>query len=608
MPIVRDVFGRACALVEFPFRVDPFRCASGIALLVLSQLTAIGSALALGVITNAVIKDVASRAIVGSALLVTTIVISQAASWASFVVRSALRERTSLVADRELTELMTAPVGIEHMERPEYLDRVEYLRQNREQLTAVPSHIAIVLAVVLRLATTLIVLVGIDPVLLLLPLFVLPLVVVSTLRNRRVAQSWARVMPLWREQGFLRRLVGTSATAQEIRVFGMQSELRRRHWQLTERANYEVCRTTLSWSTLEAGCWVFFGAAFTSALVIMGHQAADGALSAGTLVVVITLAIQLSTSMGNLAFSVGSVGGSMQVAEKLEWLRSYSRDQDETRLKRAGSSGVRKGHLPLPKQLSEGIRLENVSFGYAGAGPDVLRGISLVLPAGAIVAVVGENGAGKSTLVKLLLRLYPPSQGRIRVDGCDLQAVDPEEWRARTSAGFQDFARFEFTLQHAVGVGSLKDLDDVGAVSAALGRAGGVDIVDALPDHLTTQLGRKLSDGVELSGGQWQKVALGRSMMRLAPLLLVLDEPTAALDALSEAALFERYMLAGRSTSRNRGGITVLVSHRYSTVRMADLIIVLRQGAVAEVGTHAQLVGAGGPYAELYRLQAAAYE
>ena len=231
----------------------------------------------------------------------------------------------------------------------------------------------------------------------------------------------------------------------------------------------------------------------------MGH------LSAGTLVVVITLATQLSASMGNLAFSVSSVGGSMQAAEKLEWLRSYSLGQDDKRLKSSGLPAARKDHLPLPSRLSEGIRLENVSFGYDRAGPDVLRDISFVLPAGAIVAVVGENGAGKSTLVKLLLRLYPPSRGRICVDGSDLQTVDPEEWRARTSAGFQDFARFEFTLQHAVGVGSIEDLDDGGAVSAALEQAGGADIGDILPDHLSTQLGRRLGEGVELSGGRWAK-------------------------------------------------------------------------------------------------------
>ena len=606
VPTVREFFDRVRILVEFPFRVDPFRCASSIALLVLSQLAAVGSALALGLITNAVIKDEPSRAIAGSALLVATVVITQAGSWASFVLRSALRERTALVADRELTELMAAPVGIEHMERPEYLDRVEYLRQNREQLTAVPLHVAVVVAVILRLGVTLVVLLAIEPVLLALPLFVLPVAVASTVRNRRVARTWARVMPLWREQGILRRFVGTSAGAQEIRVFGMQDEIRRRYWQLMERANKEICRTALYWSAIEAGCWVVFGAAFTTALVIIGHQAVDGTLSAGAVVVVITLATQVSTTMGALAFSVSSVGGSTQAAEKLQWLRTYSQDQED--LRPPGLRGAGKDHHPLPTHLSEGIRLENVSFGYPGTGRDVLRDISLLLPAGAIVAIVGENGAGKSTLVKLLLRLYPTSEGRVLVDGRDLETVDPDEWRRRTSAGFQDFARFEFTLQHAVGVGSLEDLDHGQAVFAALGRAGGTDIVDVLPDGLSTQLGRKVSEGVELSGGQWQKVALGRSMMRAAPVLLVLDEPTAALDALSEAALFERYTLAARSTRRRSGGITVLVSHRYSTVRTADLIVVLREGAVAETGTHAQLITAGGPYAELYRMQAAAYE
>ncbi len=605
---MRKLLGRVRILVEFPFKVDPFRCASSIALLVLSQLAAVGSALALGVITNAVINDEPSRAIEGSALLIATIVITQAGSWASFVLRSALRERTALTADRELTELMAAPVGIEHMERPEYLDRVEYLRQNREQLTGVPLHIAVVVAVALRLAATLVVLLTIEPTLLALPLFALPLVVVSTLRNRRVAQSWTSVIPLWREQAILRRFVGMSAGAQEIRVFGMQGELRRRFWQLMQRANKELCRTALYWSAIEAGCWVVFGAAFTTALVIMGHQAADGALSAGAVVVVITLATQLSTTMGALAFSVSSVGGSMQAAEKLQWLRSYSRGQSEEHLRPLGHPGAGQGDPLQPAHLSEGIRLENVSFRYAGAGSDVLQDISLLLPAGAIVAIVGENGAGKSTLVKLLLRLYPPSEGRVLVDGSDLEAVDPEGWRRRTSAGFQDFARFEFTLQQAVGVGSLEDLDNGWAVSVALGRAGGADMVDALPDRLNTQLGRRLSEGVELSGGQWQKVALGRSMMRATPLLLVLDEPTASLDALSEAALFERYALAARSTSRRAGGITVLVSHRYSTVRMADLIVVLREGTVAEMGNHAQLIDAGGPYAELYRMQAAAYQ
>ena len=248
---------------------------------------------------------------------------------------------------------MAAPVGIEHLERPEYLDRVEYLRQNREQLTAVPLHVAVVVAVILRLGATLVVLLTIDPVLLALPLFLLPLLVASTLRNRRVAQTWARVMPLWREQGILRRCVGTSEGAQEIRVFGMQGEFRRRYWQLMDRANKELCRTALYWGAIEAGGWVVFGAAFTTALVIIGHQAVDGTLSAGAVVVVITLATQVSTTMGALAFSVSSVGGSMQAAEKLQWLRTYSPGQEDLGPSLGGPGAA---HHPLPTQLSEGIR------------------------------------------------------------------------------------------------------------------------------------------------------------------------------------------------------------------------------------------------------------
>jgi ATP-binding cassette, subfamily B, bacterial len=232
--------------------------------------------------------------------------------------------------------------------------------------------------------------------------------------------------------------------------------------------------------------------------------------------------------------------------------------------------------------------------------------VSLRIPAGAVVAIVGDNGAGKSTLVKLLARFYEPTSGRIRVDGVLLSDIAPADWRAAVSAGFQDFAKFELLAREAVGVGWLADIDDSPAVVAALSRAGGDELPTAWPAGLETQLGATF-DGVEASGGQWQKIALGRAMMRTAPLLLLLDEPTSALDAETEHALFERYAAATGRAAASVGGVTVLVSHRFSTVRMADLIVVVDGGRIVESGSHQELMARGGLYAELYDLQASSY-
>ncbi|MCA1692685.1 MAG: ATP-binding cassette domain-containing protein, partial [Actinobacteria bacterium] len=260
------------------------------------------------------------------------------------------------------------------------------------------------------------------------------------------------------------------------------------------------------------------------------------------------------------------------------------------------------------RQLEEVPRpAGGVGFRYPGTEVDVVSGLDLSLPAGAAVAVVGENGAGKSTLVKLLCRFYAPSAGVISVDGIDLRRIDPCAWRTRMSAGFQDFTRFELHAGQTVGVGDLPFLDDRVAVARALDRAASGEVVSTLPDGLDTQLGASFDNGVELSGGQWQKLALARAMMRPAPLLLVLDEPTAALDAETEHKLFIRYASMASAHAAQTGAITLLVSHRFSTVRMADLIVVLDGGKIVGAGSHDELMAAGGLYADLYELQAQAY-
>jgi ATP-binding cassette subfamily B protein len=260
-----------------------------------------------------------------------------------------------------------------------------------------------------------------------------------------------------------------------------------------------------------------------------------------------------------------------------------------------------------PTHLRSGITLERVGFAYPGTAATVLRDVTLTLPAGSTVAIVGENGAGKTTLVKLLCDFYRPSAGRILVDGVDLRRIPVADWRARIAVGFQDFVRFEFVTRSVVGLGDLPAISSDAAVLGALDRAHAADVLTHLGDGLATALGKSYADGAELSGGQWQKLALGRAMMRETPLLLVLDEPTSALDPEAEHALFERYAEQAKRVGRATGAITLLVSHRFSTVRMAELIIVVAGGRVVELGSHATLAAAGGLYAELFAIQAKAY-
>jgi ATP-binding cassette subfamily B protein len=224
-----------------------------------------------------------------------------------------------------------------------------------------------------------------------------------------------------------------------------------------------------------------------------------------------------------------------------------------------------------------------------------------------VVAVVGENGAGKTTLVKLLAKLYEPSSGSILLDDTPLARLPAGEWRSRLAGAFQDFFRFEFKAKQTVGLGDVSRVENEPAVVAAIDRAGAGDVVTRLQSGLETQLGPTWPSGVDLSFGQWQKLALARGFMRDEPLLLVLDEPTAALDAETEHALFDRYAAAARGENSRNGRITILVSHRFSTIRMADLIVVLDGARLVEVGTHDELMAKGGQYSELYAIQAAAY-
>ena len=340
-----------------------------------------------------------------------------------------------------------------------------------------------------------------------------------------------------------------------------------------------------------AAGWAIFAAAYVGAIAIV---ATGPHASAASAILVLTAGARLSSYVGATVGEIGFLRGIwMDGSRRLAGWRTTPAPQSPTPTSRPRSH--RRGH-PVPRHVL-----------LSGNEAPALADVDLFLPSGSVVAVVGENGAGKTTLVKLLAKLYRPTSGRILVDGADLARVDPVQWRQRMAGAFQDFFRFEFRAGQTIGLGDLPRIDNEPALATAMDRAGARDVVEALPAGLATQLGPTWRDGVDVSFGQWQKLALARGFMRDDPLIAALDEPTAALDAETEHQLFERY--ASRARERKRSGsITILVSHRFSTVRMADLIVVLDGARVAESGTHEELMARGGRYAELYRIQAAAYQ
>jgi len=522
--------------------------------------------------------------------------VSAAATWFLKVIsdrtQRRFRDRVAVALEAHVARLQATVSTIAHHERPEYLDRLAMLRDQVFVLDHMFMSLFTTCGWILRLVVTVALLMSVHPALILLAVFALPTVFASGWRpgvERAVEERVAWANRLARH---LFTLATTAAPGKEVRVTGIGDRLkeqRRDIWGYWYGPVSSARWSSAMWHML---AWALFALAYIGAVIFISTRPN---ISAGAILLVLAAGSRLSAYIGATVGEIGFLRGFwLEGSRRMAWLEDYA------------ASLAEHANQPAPERLVRGIRLENVSFTYPGTARRVLQDVTLDLKAGSVVAIVGENGAGKTTLVKLLSRMYQPDEGRIMVDDVDLKNMSAEEWRSRLAGAFQDFFRFEFRARHTVGLGDIPRMEDEPAVTAAVGRAGAEDVVERLPSGLETQLGVTWPGGTDVSFGQWQKLALARGFMRERPLLLVLDEPTAALDAETEHALFERYSAAAKKAT-NDGRVTILVSHRFSTVRMADQIVVLDAAHVAEVGTHEELMAKRGQYAELYGIQAAAY-
>jgi ATP-binding cassette subfamily B protein len=523
--------------------------------------------------------------------------VSTAATWflrtASTRLQRRFRDSVTIALESHVAQLQATIATVAHQERPEYLDRLSMLRDQVFVLDHMYASLFSTLGWVLRLAVTMALLASIHPALLLLAVFAVPTAATSSWRPAIERKAMERGAQSYRLARHLFTVATTAPPGKEVRVTGIGEKLiqdRRAAWQ-----NWYLPVASARWSSAlwHVLAWAIFGSAYVGAVVFV---ASGLHAPAAQVLLVLAAGARLSAYIGATVGEIGFLRGFWaDGSRRLAWLEDYA------------ASTAAAGDLPVPAKLSRGIRFEHVSFRYPGTSRVVLEDISLTLPAGAVVAIVGENGAGKTTMVKLLSKLYEPSSGVILVDDEPLARLPAVEWRARLAGAFQDFFRFELRARQTVGLGDVSRLKEERAVITAVNRAGATDVLARLASGLETQLGASWPSGVDLSFGQWQKLALARGFMRDEPLLLVLDEPTAALDAETEHALFERYAAAARGEGSAHGRITILVSHRFSTVRMADLIVVLDGARLAEIGSHDELMAKGGPYSDLYAIQAAAY-
>ncbi|WP_175409738.1 ABC transporter ATP-binding protein [Streptomyces sp. TRM64462] len=585
-------------LLGLAYRLDRRRLLTAAALLLVGFLATPAIALLLRAFTDSALGGATATAAWLAAAVAVALVLELSMGHFAHLLYFELGELQETELHQEVLTASNGTRGLEHLDSAEFADTLTLVREELPKTRTSLEAVLQLCGLALQAAVTTVILATVNPWLALLPLAAVPPVLVADRAQAVVDRAKEASAEPTRLSRHLLALATSGHSVPEVRLSGAEADLM--HHQATAwRRTTELLRlAALRAAALRAGGQLLFALAYGGGLWLVIRQALDGAAGVGDIILVITLAVQVSVQVATGLGLLAMLQGAGRTFERLDRLRAWSADAAHDAPESARS---------VPGRLREGIRLENVSFRYPGGDRDVLSDVSLTLPAGATVALVGENGAGKSTLVKLLCGMYRPTSGRILVDGTDLRDLDPAAWSARIAPLFQDFARLELPLRENVGVGRLPAVADDAALRDALARARAERVLDRVPGGLDGLLGRGYGDGTELSGGQWQLLGLARCLIRRDPLLMLLDEPASALDAAAEHDLFERFTDAADRARADSGSLTLFISHRFSTVRSADLIVVLENGTVREHGGHDRLIARQGLYAELFELQARAY-
>lgn len=395
--------------------------------------------------------------------------------------------------------------------------------------------------------------------------------------------------PEFRRMNYLEHVLTVDSAVKEVKLFNLGEPLLKRYsdtFQTVFREDVDLARRR---SVMSVGLGALASLSYYGAYAWIVFLTISGAITLGGMTFYLTLFRQSQGAFQGLFGSITRLYENGLFMDNLFTFLSLSPQMTQS-----------SRPLPVPRRLQRGLEFRNVSFRYPGRDDWALREINLTIAPGEKLALVGPNGAGKTTLIKLLTRLYDPTEGQILLDGVDLRTYDLDELRRRIGVIFQDFVRYQLTARENIGFGQIDRLDDAQRISEAAQRGGADEVVSMLPAGMETMLGRWFEHGFELSGGQWQKIALSRAFMRDGE-VLVLDEPTAALDAEHEYEIFQRFR------DLTAGKIAVLISHRFSTVRMADRIAVIEGGRITEIGSHAELLQRGGTYARLFEMQAEGY-